>query len=179
MFRTTTLLAFTLLLIAGIVSAPQSPAAGRDSKRIKPQVFLEYNKLLAGGKCRVVMEIQVEKGWHINANPAMPSTQIATEFTVKSTQGVKLTNVKYPKYHVIEMPGVGNVNVYDGKIQISGVLEIPASAAGKVDDLKLEVRYQACDDRSCEPPQTATIQGKIPVTSQAGELKKTNLQYFE
>ncbi|QDU80360.1 disulfide bond corrector protein DsbC [Polystyrenella longa] len=180
MFRTATLLAVTLLLTTQLMTNTEGlNAAEKASKRIKPQVFLEYNKLPAGGKCRVIMEVQVEKGWHINANPAEPDLLIPTTFSIKSAQGIKLTDVKYPKHHVISIEGVGKANVYDGKIRISGILNVPSSAAGSVDELQLVVNYQACDDRSCERPDVATIKGKIPVVASASELKKTNPEYFD
>ncbi|MEZ6049056.1 MAG: protein-disulfide reductase DsbD N-terminal domain-containing protein [Planctomycetaceae bacterium] len=178
MFRIASLVLVTLSLCAGQLYQTNLSGADTESKRIKPKIFLEYDKLPAGGQCRVVLEVQVENGWHINANPSSPKNLIPTQFTIKSAQGIKLTDVKYPKHQVINIEGLGNANVYEGKIRISGVLNVPASAAGSNDQLTMEIRYQACDDKSCEPPDTITIQGKIPVVSGSDKLNKRNPEYF-
>ncbi|MAT15789.1 MAG: hypothetical protein CMJ46_11045 [Planctomyces sp.] len=179
MIRTATLVAVTLFAALTCFVADPTVAAEKESKRVKPQVFLEYDKLPAGGKCRVMMEIQIEESWHINANKPGIEDLIPTTFTVKSEQGVKLTDIKYPKHELINMEGVGTVNVYEGKIRIYGTLEVPASAAQSVDKLQLTVNYQACTEKFCERPDKATIEGKIPVAASINDVKKKNEELFK
>lgn len=179
MFRTATLVTVALFAALTCYVADSAVAADTENKRVKPQVFLEYDKLPAGGKCRVVMEIQIEEGWHINANKPGIEDLIPTTFTVKSEQGVKLTDIKFPKHQVISMEGVGTVNVFEGKIRIYGTLEVPASAANSADKLQLTVNYQACTEKFCERPDKVAIEGKIPVAASASDVKKKNEEYFK
>lgn len=146
-------------------------------KKIKAKAYLEYDKLPAGKKCGVVMEIQVKEGWHINA--AEPETKVSTSFTVKTKNGTKLTDVKYPKAHAMNIPDLGEIVAYDGKILIRGTLEAPADAAGKAEELVLQIRYQACNDVSCEPPKTFKVKGKIKIVPEGTSLKKTNVAFFK
>lgn len=168
------------LLLFGILGCMMNDAAlaKEAPKKIKAKVYLEYDKLPAGKECGVVMEIQVKRGWHINANPSSPK-MVPTTFTIQAKNGTTLTKIKYPDAHELDVAGAGTVLAYEDKIQIRGTLEIPPEAAGKSEELILQVRYQACNDVSCEPPKTFKIKGKIAVASEDSEIKKTNTDYFK
>ena len=98
---------------------------------------------------------------------------------MKTKQGTKLVEVKYPKGHKINAAGFDEpVMVYDGQIVLFGTMEIPESAAGKVEEFELQVRYQACSESRCEPPKTLTLSGRLEVAPVGEKVKAVNDKLF-
>lgn len=164
--------------------AAEGPADDASPKKKKPDIisvrpFLSVDKFPPGGECEVLMYVTVKEGWHINANPAMPDNFIATTVTLKSKQKCELTNIKYPKSHPITLAGIDEpVHTYDGQVAIRGVILIPVTAAGQVDEMEIHVRYQACNDKSCLPPATLVFKTKVPVAGIGQEVKAVNQNLF-
>jgi uncharacterized protein YyaL (SSP411 family) len=88
------------------------------------------------------VEIEVRKGWHVNANPA------GTGLAPTAVAGVvgRVRNVRYPAGEAWN-GGAGTVPVYRGHVTIEGEVERRGGGAAS-----LEVTYQACDDARCLPP---------------------------
>ena len=93
------------------------------------------------------VEIDVRKGWHVNAHPA-GSGLVAT--AVAGVVG-GLRNVRYPAGEPWD-GGAGPVPVYRGKVAIEGEIERRGGGAAGI-----EVTYQACDDARCLPPVTRIV----------------------
>ncbi len=148
-------------------------------RRVKSRAFLSADKLPAGEKCRIILFLDGEKGWHINTNPAKPDLFKPTTFNLKSSLGTKLVNVRYPAGKKQIVPGLEEPqHYYEGRISITGDLLIPSSAAGKKEELRLEIRYQACNDTSCERPAIIRLSGRIPVAGNGELVKKINQDLF-
>lgn len=153
-------------------------------KKKKPEMisvrpFLSVDRLPPGGECEILIYVTVKEGWHINANPAMPDNFIPTTVTLKSKHKCELTSIKYPKSHPMTLAGIDEpVHTYDGRIAIRGVIGIPITAAGQVDEIEIHVRYQACNDKSCLSPTTLTFKTKVPVAGIGQEVKAVNQNLF-
>jgi uncharacterized protein len=88
------------------------------------------------------VELEVRKGWHVNANPAAAGL---VPVTVKGVLG-QVRGVRYP----VGTPwdgGGGAVPVYTGRVVIEGEIERRGGGAAGV-----ELSYQACDAARCLPP---------------------------
>jgi len=152
-----------------VVSLQPDSAAVKFDDKIKALGYLSVNQLPAGKSCEVAIEIQVQDGWHINANPPKPKYVIPTALTLKSPDGFTLTDVKYPHGEELTLEGGnGTLTVYEGTIHITGVLNIPASAKGNV-ELEFQLKYQPCDNINCLRPSKLPIKGKISV-AQPGKI---------
>jgi uncharacterized protein YyaL (SSP411 family) len=95
------------------------------------------------------LEIQVEQGWHLQANPASEPYLFPT--TLRSKQ-VTLRNVRYPegkplKSKFAETP----IAVYDGTVEITGEVE------GTDVHGTLVLTFQVCDDFRCLPETTREV----------------------
>ena len=169
---------------AGLGASPLAEKAPKNDQAKKVEILtaeahLSVDRLPAGSSCRVAMILNIQDGWHINQNPAQPDFVTATRFTMKTKQGTKLVDVKYPKGHKITAAGFDEpVMVYDGQIVLFGTMEIPESAAGKVEEFELLVRYQACSESRCEPPKTLTLSGKVEIAPVGEKVKAVNDKLF-
>src|SRR6476469_3634705 len=74
-------------------------AAGEQAPKdhLRAQVFLPVDRLPAGGTCRFAVVLEVENGWHINANPAAFEFVRPTVVAVQAKHGTKAEKVEYPK----------------------------------------------------------------------------------
>ena len=160
-----------IVLVAG-----EKPA----KDHVSPRVLLAVDKLPAGGNARFAVVIDIESGWHINTNPARPDFAVPTVVTVKSKHGTKSGKIEYPKGHDLVIEGLDEPqSVYDGRVVLFGTLEVPKEAARQTEELTVEVKFQACNDRQCLAPKTAKLVGKVPVAAEGETVKKINEKVFE
>ncbi|HWN41031.1 MAG TPA: DUF255 domain-containing protein [Thermoanaerobaculia bacterium] len=94
---------------------------------------------------RLVLEI--EAGWHLQANPASEEFLVPTEL---AAEGAELREVRYPEGEPWQ-PGFIHrpIAVYAGQVELRG------EARGKG---RLLLTYQACDESRCLPPVTREVE---------------------
>lgn len=175
------------LILCGLLLAAFAACAGRDEKiaagaantssnqdasaggatRTPPANIVRAEasgvEVAAGGSADAVVLLLIADGYHISANPATLSYQIATQLSVEPGDGITVGQPVYPtstmkKFAFEPQPFA----VYEGKVPIKVPLSAEASAAKGAHTLKAKVRVQACDDQACYPPRT--INTTIPVT---------------
>ena len=152
----------------------------KKNKPVQAKAYLSVDKLPAGGKAKVAIYVRIQEGWHINADKPNSKYLHATKFTVKSKYGTKLTAVKYPKFKKKMAPGEKVPHhILEGTVVIYGLLEVPAEARGRVEELQLIVDHQACDDKSgmCKRPEKIVLGGKLGV-AEVAQVKEINKEKF-
>jgi hypothetical protein len=160
----------------GQASAPPNPPKKDD--KVKVEAHLSVDRLPAGGKCQILIRLHIESGWHINAIPNSPGT-VETEIAFKGKLGTQLTEKKAPKGKLFKMMDLDEpVSVYDGKVDVRGVLEIPASAAGQTEEMEIVVKYQACDKDTCLIPASTKLAGKLAVAKPGETVRSINEKLF-
>ena len=157
------------------VAGEQKPA-----DHVKPGVFLSVDKLPPGKACKVAIVLEVEEGWHVNTNPAHPDFLVPTTVKFTAAQGTELKSLRYPRPEVVELEGVDEpLHVLGGKAVIVGTLMVPASAAGKTEEMTVEVKFQTCNDSECLPPKTLKLTGKLPVAAAGAAVTEVNGKLFK
>ena len=146
--------------------APSVPVATREPFRLpRSQDHVKARLLRASatdpGRFRV--EIEIDEGWHVNANPASLDFLIPT--TIEGVDGLETRPIEYPKGQRFRPAFVSDpIEVYEGR------LEIPVELAGDVrdgrtavgaeerqDEPRVALRFQACDEERCLPPHRAIL----------------------
>lgn len=165
---------------APLVSAfHQKDEPSKKDERIRAQAYLSVDKIPAGSTCQVIVVVNVEKGWHINANPPSPAFVIPVKLNYKSKNNVELIDVKYPPGKPFDLDGAAvPILVYDGEVQLRGTVQIPAEAGGLTEDMEINVTYQACHERGCLPPKTIKLIGKLPIAQHGDLIKPVNGKLF-
>ena len=167
----------TILQVAAETPAPE---AGKKREIVEAKAYLNVDKLPAGGTCEIVVFLDIQEGWHINANPAKPENLIPTKLTITSKAGIKLENVTYPKGKEFQIEGFDEAAlVYEKKAILRGRLTIPADVKGAMTDpLEISIRYQPCNDQQCLAPKTAKLTGKVPIAPKGQPVKSINQNLF-
>ena len=50
--------------------------------------------------------------------------------------------------------------------------------AGKNEELEFQIKYQACNEKTCLPPKTLKLTGKIDIVKAGTPVKQINQKYF-
>lgn len=160
-----------------VLPEPATPSPFKrsyDERPVKAKIYPYFDKLERGGKCPVAIELTIAKEWHINANPANPDFMIPTEIKITSPQKVKMTKVKYPKHELLEVEGQEEPShVYGNKVIIYTLLEIDASEEAEKAELEVEIKFQACNSKTCEPPDVIKLKGKLPLANPGDPINRT------
>ncbi len=110
---------------------------------------------------RLRLRLALEAPWHVNSHT--PSLEDLVPFTLQAGAGWRLGPVAWPpavEQRLSFEPAP--LSLYEGEVEITAPLE----AAGEplVPQASVTLRYQACNDRLCLPPESLTLQ--LPVTGE-------------
>lgn len=114
-----------------------------------------------GNDGEALVMLNIEAGYHVNANPATYPYLIATEVTADKVDGLDVGKAIYPpakkqKFQFADEP----LAVYEGQVEV----RLPIKIAGKGSrSLPLKVRVQACDHEKCFPPATLNTSVSVKV----------------
>ncbi len=112
------------------------------------------------GSQRLRVRLHIDKGWHVNANPASMKALIPTTVQARSNGKRVPLRVKYPRGRDSNIHlGDKTIKVYDDHTTISAVLTPAALKAAQSGGLDVLVRVQSCSDRGvCLAPARLTTQ---------------------
>jgi len=170
----------TIQLVSSEEPAESPPAVKKKKlpEHMKGQAFLEYDKLPAGNSCEFCILLDIDKGWHINPNPAQDEA-IPTEVTLKSKLKSTASQIIYPEPEEHEVPGLKKkVQYLSGQVEIRGLVDVPAGTAGKNEELEFLIKYQACNDKTCLRPMTMSLKIPVKVARKGEQVKPVNKLIF-
>jgi len=144
---------------SNIVVQTGKRVASADVVRVRP----DRVSIAAGESAEAIVRLEIQNGYHLNANPATERYLIPTEMEIKASEGIAVRFVIYPDavkktFGFAQQP----LAVYEGEAVLKIALRADSSATKGGRHLSGKLRIQACDDEVCYPP--ATIDVSIPVT---------------
>ncbi len=126
--------------------------------------------LRIGPRHRLVVRFAMPDGIHIYDDP-VPDGMVATQIDVEGPDGLRFEPVESPATAPFALPGVdAPLQVWGGSVDL--VVPLFANAAlapiARLDpeasvELKIKVRYQACDESQCFIPRTRLIELDVPL----------------
>ncbi len=110
----------------------------------------------ADGKQTVTIKLDIDKDWHVYANPVGNEGLDSAQTVVTISSAVKPQSVKvdYPKGKVVKDALVGDYQVYEKSVTIKATVQ---RAAGDTGPLEVTVKFQSCNDRTCLLPATVKL----------------------
>src|ERR1051325_10394411 len=118
--------------------------------------------LAPGESGDALVRLQIQNGYHVNANPPSQSYLKATEIELKPQEGFSVEFITYPDplvrtFAFSETP----LKVYEGETNLKvRLLANKTTTAGK-HNLSATLRVQACDDKVCYAPGSLAV--TVPV----------------
>lgn len=110
----------------------------------------------------------INSSWHINSNKPNDEFLIPTVVTAKG-KGIKLFKIKYPKplelnFSFSDSP----VSVFEGETKFGLTFEVLENAAVGKQNIEVILDYQACNDVTCLPPNSASANFELIINEKVG-----------
>lgn len=160
------LVSLSLLLAAcsreNTASTPSATNASPEEKHISSvevvKVSSEQITISPGGTAEARIRLNIENGYHVNANPPTFSYLKATELELKPDNDISVKTITYPKplkktFPFADVP----LAIYEGETVVNVSLKADNTAKVGKQNLAGVLRVQACDDRVCYPPGVKDI----------------------
>jgi DsbC/DsbD-like thiol-disulfide interchange protein len=138
-------------------STAAQPAQPRHSVDVVKATAKEVT-IKAGGDGDAIVQLTIQNGYHINANPPTFSYLKATELELPQSPGVSVSFIVYPNPLTKTFPFAEKpLAVYEGVTDIKAKLRVDKSTKPGQHDLPAKVQVQACDNQVCYAPGTLEI----------------------
>jgi DsbC/DsbD-like thiol-disulfide interchange protein len=142
--------------------ATASPPAQRITSGSVVKVTAQRVDIPAGGSGEAIVNITVQSGYHINANPPTYPYLKATELEISPAEDISVAFVTYPKALNKKFPFAEKpLAVYEGETGLKATLKADKAAKPGQRSISARLRIQACDDQVCYAP--GTLQLDLPV----------------
>jgi len=149
-------------------------------KVLTTKVFLSKKSALPGQEIRIALQLDIERGWHINAHKPLETSLVPTEVALEKNPSFTLKKIHYPKPKRKTFAFIqGELAVYEGIVVIFMDLGLSAEAAPGEGLISGKIKYQACDDRSCLIPAEVAFSASIPITKDPTEAYPTHPEIFQ
>ena len=143
-----------LLLSAGIISQ----VAAQTPPHINVTATVSNNKVGRGRTVRATVTMDIPGGYHVNSNRPLEKFLIPTTLKVDTPDGIRSGPVAYPRAVVRKFKfSKNNVSVYEGRAIMRFTITVPPGTSTGSKEVKLNVRYQSCNDEVCFPPQNKEL----------------------
>jgi hypothetical protein len=136
------------------------------SDRVRMFARVDEDAVRPGEPFTVRVRMKVDRGWHINANPASLPELIPTTMDVRSDAPITVEQIAYPDPDKFETQfSDAPLDVYDGILNLTARVRLdPASTSLNQVPMRILVRYQACDEGSCLAPAEQILDVSVPVS---------------
>lgn len=161
------------MLLVGCARGPVNNNQPAASASVEPpkitstgvvKVSIEPVELKRGGSVDASVLLKIDKGYHINANPASDPYLRATELKLTAPEGITVNFLTYPNALTRTFPfSEKPLAVYESealiKVQLAGSKTAPIGSQ----NLTGKLNVQACDEHVCYAP--GIIDVTIPVNT--------------
>ena len=146
------LLPLLFVLVLPITLYAQSASDVNVSGSIAP------DKIKKGRVVRGTVTIDIPAGLHVQSNRPLDKYLVATKLDLETPSGMKAGPVSYPRALMRNLKfSKTAVAVYEGRAVLRFNVTVPANYNGSSGEIKGKLRFQACNDDSCFPPQTREV----------------------
>ncbi|HEX7009677.1 MAG TPA: protein-disulfide reductase DsbD domain-containing protein [Phycisphaeraceae bacterium] len=168
-----------LLLLHGLVS-PRATAQrlARTDDMVQVEAVWSIPEAKPGDQRALALVLNIREGFHINPD----STQVAPGLIPTTVQveqappSLRLGPLQWPAPHTITVNYTGepqSIPVYEGRVIVYVPVTVDDAASAEPAPLRLGVRYQACNDRTCWPPRTQSIETALTIVPPEAAISTT------
>src|SRR5581483_30118 len=112
-----------------------------------------------GGPARVALKVSLPEGLHTQSNKPRDPTLIPTELDIEAPAGVTVDEIVWPPATDLKQEGQDQpLAVFEREFVIGVRLRIAANVPAGSLRVRAQLRYQACDDKLCYAPATASVE---------------------
>ncbi|KAA3632496.1 MAG: hypothetical protein DWP97_10875, partial [Calditrichaeota bacterium] len=145
------------LLISFLFSLPISAQFGfetdgsTDAGLVDISAVSGQTEVSQDNEFKAALKVSIAEHWHVNSNKPLQDYLIAAKLFIDEAEPVKITNIYYPKSHMIPFFD-DSLSVFDGDFYIPFTAKLDESYTGSEITLNLQFEYQPCNDKECKAP---------------------------
>ena len=134
----------------------------------------------AGGTARAALEVRLPAQLHVQSNAPRDPALIPTELTFNPPAGIRATEIVFPKPTDFQQVGLPQpLAVFEHEFAIGVQFAVGEGTGPGTLDIPGRLRYQACDDKVCYPPQTAEVRWTLTVVGPTAPTTRTRSDVFD
>ena len=149
--------------------------------RASAELLLNTDRLAPGQQAIAAVVVTTADGYHAQSNQPLDPTLIPFVVTLKSepVAAVQVGEALYPPATVVDFPALGGkLSVFEGRVVTFVPFTVPSDAAAGEATLTASVRFQACNDSTCDPPKTITATAKTSLAVDGAKPTSTHADVF-
>ncbi|MBM4157361.1 MAG: hypothetical protein FJ216_01105 [Ignavibacteria bacterium] len=171
------LLSFYILIILILSFSSTILSQGKDTKFLNYSIYTNKESYTPTETLKTAVVLKIKPQYHINSYKTDDEGYIKTVVEVNS-QDWNLSNIYYPPDTVYTFKSTGTtIRTYIGEIVIGADISPKRKLPPGIYKLPVTITYQACDDKTCLPPETITQETEITI-SEINTEKTINSQVF-
>lgn len=178
-------LAWHALLLAIVAGAAQFTVNAQFSFKPKGDPIVtvttawSHSGVKPGGEINLAVVLAIQKPFHINSDTATDPF-IPTRVEVSNAPPeVQSSTALFPAPENLEFgPDKQLISVFSDRTVIYIPMAVTTAASPGEKEIELKVSYQACDDKVCLFPTSATATTKLNVVAPAAEVTAANPELF-
>jgi DsbC/DsbD-like thiol-disulfide interchange protein len=168
---------------AALDAAPVAFSPEPQSNNVNVNGFFSVDPAQQGSTFQAAVVMEIPAGVHVNSNRPLGKYAVPTVLKVDAPKGLKLTPLSYPRSTVRSFRfGAGapeeRLAVYEGRAIFRFFVNVPANYEMGVARIRVNVRFQSCNDEVCFPPATRELVLPIAIVGHDTPINHINAQYF-
>lgn len=145
---------------------------GQSGEIVKLRVQNPAGEIQKGQQFSVDVVASINPNWHINSNKPNDEFLIPTIVSAKGN-GIKLVKIRYPKPLELKFSFSDSpVSVFEGETKFGLTLEVQKNAAAGKVYVEVVLDYQACNDVTCLPPNSASESFELHISEKSAVAEK-------
>jgi len=170
---------FTILIIFSLLIFGANLFAQTES-HLDAKLVLPVEQMAKQNSYPILIEIDIEEGWHINSSQPLEDFLIATDIFFDQVDGVTFGKIKYMEPDLKNFAFSENqMSIYEGKVYAqSTVTLLPDINADEI-IISGGVYYQSCDNQTCLPPTEELFSQNVKIVENDAEITVANKDIFD
>jgi len=160
--------------LCGLCVAAGPPKHGEITKAV-----VNSSGLRVGQKAWAAVVVEIQGGYHAQSHTPLDENFIKFEVKPDENASVTFGEAKYPPGEIEDYPALGKLSVYQGRVVVHVPLEVKAGAKPGPVEITGKVRFQACDDKVCYPPETPKFSIKTEIVAADAPVKPNEPDLFK
>lgn len=163
------IVAMTTAASAQVVRAPRA--------ELTP--IIESSGAPTGSVIRAALQVRLPEGLHVNSNKPRDPSLIAIALSIDPSPGVSVLETVFPEPVDLVQEGADQpLAVFEREFAIGVRLEVARDLAPGEITVPARLRYQACDEKVCYFPVTASTGWTFPVVPASATVLPLNADVF-
>ncbi len=148
-------IAFVVFLMLGWAGAWRPAAAQTPGVLQGADALVERESVRPGDTLRIALRVPIPENLHVQAHTPRDPSLIGARLTVTAPAGIRVIELVYPPSTDYPLAGFDQpLAVYEKSLIVGVQLAVDKTAARAPVTVTGDLRYQACDDKTCYYPRT-------------------------